>query len=61
VQPTDVSGQFWVQQGAGPVAVLNVEDDKIAFAIFGIWGAGQGVSPLMGTLQDVAEVWFSKV
>ncbi|KAJ7287276.1 beta-lactamase/transpeptidase-like protein [Mycena rebaudengoi] len=60
--PTDVAGQFWVKQVTGPVAELGVEGNEIGFAMFGVWGEGAGVSPRKGdTLQERAEVWFSKV
>ncbi|KAJ7281516.1 beta-lactamase/transpeptidase-like protein [Mycena rebaudengoi] len=59
--PTDVAGQFWVMQNTGPVAELDVQGNEIGFAMFDIWGSEGEVSPPEGTVQERAEVWFSKV
>ncbi|KAJ7284592.1 beta-lactamase/transpeptidase-like protein [Mycena rebaudengoi] len=60
--PTDVAGQFWVKQVIELVAELGVEGNEIGFAMFGLWGEGARVGPRKGdTLQERAEVWFSKV
>ncbi|KAF8879116.1 beta-lactamase/transpeptidase-like protein [Infundibulicybe gibba] len=67
IETADASEPFWTYgnldiDSGGRVQVARDGDGNIGLGMTNVWGAGPGVrSPEGGTVEDKAEVWFSKL